>query len=140
MFSQKSSKDHLLLIDPMLLQEETSIKFTGPRRLARIISYHSSSVTAGRNITKLILFILDSFIMCSLKVTLTNPHFFQIRTKKPRIFRSWCRTVYHKTICFYSGPIVFGALLDFVCILSETDTCDQNSDRNCLEYRNDHLR
>ncbi len=44
-----------------------------------------------------------------------------------------------KLFAFIPGPIVFGALLDSVCILSETDPCDDDSDRNCLEYRNDHL-
>ncbi|XP_028405817.1 solute carrier organic anion transporter family member 4C1-like [Dendronephthya gigantea] len=44
-----------------------------------------------------------------------------------------------KLFAFIPAPIVFGALLDSVCILSLTDPCDDNSQRNCLEYRNDHL-
>ena len=45
-----------------------------------------------------------------------------------------------RILAFIPAPIVYGALLDSVCILSETDPCDEDVDRNCLEYKNDGLR
>ncbi|XP_028405816.1 solute carrier organic anion transporter family member 4C1-like [Dendronephthya gigantea] len=44
-----------------------------------------------------------------------------------------------RILAFIPAPIVYGALLDSVCILSETDPCNKNVDRNCLEYQNDSL-
>ena len=45
-----------------------------------------------------------------------------------------------RIFAFIPAPIVYGALLDYVCILSETDPCDEGEDRNCLEYKNKDLR
>ena len=45
-----------------------------------------------------------------------------------------------RILAFIPAPIVYGALLDSVCLLSESDPCNEDVDRNCLEYRNDGLR
>ena len=45
-----------------------------------------------------------------------------------------------RILAFIPAPIVYGTLLDSVCILSETDPCNEGVDRNCLEYKNDGLR
>ena len=45
-----------------------------------------------------------------------------------------------RILAFIPAPIVYGALLDSVCLLSESDPCNEDVERNCLEYRNDGLR
>ena len=45
-----------------------------------------------------------------------------------------------RILAFIPAPIVYGALLDSVCVLSESDPCNEGVERNCLEYKNDGLR